>query len=92
MKTYTIPQKMSNSGNIHDIAADNYDRDIKFQAGCKYAVVLSGYYGGKGYTTHRTQAATITASKQCGDYSHKIIDCAGNKYLVNGDRLEKEIN
>lgn len=87
MKTYTIPQKMSNTGSIHDIASDMFDRDIVFAPGCKYAVVLASYYGGKGYTTHRTAEAAIRASRSRKDYSHEIIDTEGNYYHVYGDRL-----
>lgn len=74
MTTYTIPQKMSNTGSIHDLASDMFDRDIVFAPGCKYAVVCAAYYGGKGYTTHRTLAAAIAASRRISDYSHQIID------------------
>lgn len=87
MSTYTIPQKMNNSGSIHDIASDQYDRDIVFGAGCKYAVVLASYYGGKGYTTHKTEAAAVAASRANKDYSHEIIDTEGRRYTVNGDEL-----
>ena len=87
--TYTIPQKMSNSGSIHDIASDNFDREIVFAAGCKYAVVLASYYGGKGYTTHKTAEAAIKASNAQKDYSREIIDTNGNLYLVDYDRLVK---
>jgi len=90
MIIYTIPQKMSNSGSIHDIASDMYDRDIVFAPGCKYAVILASYYGGKGYTTHKTETATIAASRKNSAYSHKIIDTEGNRYLVNYDTLVKE--
>lgn len=91
MKTlYTIPQKMSGTGTINDIASDLYDRDIIFSTSCKYAVVLSSYYGGKGYTTHKTEAAAITASNKNKDYSSAIIDVNGNKYYVYNDRLIKE--
>lgn len=84
---YIIPQKQSNSGSIHDIASDCYDRDIKFAPGAKYAVVLASYYGGKGYTTHKTEEATIRASLRRDDYSHAIIDADGNVYDINYDRL-----
>jgi hypothetical protein len=87
MTTYTIPQKMSGSGSIHDIASDMYGRDIVFGPGCKYAVVLASYYGGKGYTTHRSESAAIAASRRNSDYSHDIIDTNGNKYAVCGDEL-----
>ena len=89
MKTFTIPQKMSGTGSIHDIASENFDREIVFASGCKYAVVLASYYGGKGYTTHKTEEATIAASNRNRDYSRTIIDAAGNEYLVNHDKLVK---
>lgn len=89
MTTYTIPQKMSNSGSIHDIASDMFDRNIVFAPGCKYAVVLASYYGGKGYTTHKTAEATIAESRRQRDYSHQIIDAEGNEYVANHDRLER---
>lgn len=85
--TYTIPQKMSNSGTIHDIASDQFDREIVFGAGCEYAVVFASYYGGKGYSTHKTQESAIAASQRNKDYSHTIIDRAGFTYLVQGGRL-----
>ena len=81
MKTHTIEQKMSGTGTIHDIASDQYDRDIVFAARCKYAVVEAAYYGGKGYTTHRTEEATIKTSKR-NKYSHAIIDDEGNEYEI----------
>jgi len=87
MTTYTIPQKMSNSGSIHDIASGMFDREIVFASGCKFAVVLSSYYGGKGYTTHKTEAAAIAASSRNKDWSHRIIDASGQEYVIHGDRL-----
>jgi hypothetical protein len=93
MKTiYTIPAKMSNSGSIHDIA-DTIDRDITFQSGCKYAVILSSYYGGKGYTTHKSAESAIKKSKELtrGDYSHKIIDTEGNSYGIEPNYYQDEL-
>ena len=90
MTTYTIQQKMSNTGSIHDIASDCFDRDIVFAPGCKFAVVLASYYGGKGYTTHKTAEATMAASRKVMDYSHQIIDAEGNLYLADHDRLVRE--
>ena len=79
--TYTIPAKPSNSGSIHDIAGEQ-DRLIQFGSGCQYAVVCASYYGGKGYTTHRTELSAAKASKALGDYSHEILDTAGNRYAA----------
>ena len=90
MSTYTIPQKMSGTGSIHDIASENFDREIVFAPGCTYAVVLASYYGGKGYTTHKTAAAAIAASKANREYSHQILDAAGNIYVHDGwDKLAR---
>ena len=60
------------------------DRDIVFSKGCLYAVVLSSYYGGNEYTTHKTPEAAIARSKQLdrGDWEHSIIDTKGNHYSV----------
>jgi hypothetical protein len=76
---------MSGTGSIHDIASDMQDREIKFGKGCKYAVVLSSYYGGKGYTTHQTAEAAARASRKNKDYSHAIIDTDGNRYTTDYD-------
>ena len=84
MKKYTIPKKMSGTGTIHDIASDQYDRDIIFGPGCKFAVVLAAYYGGRGYTTHRTAAAAIAADRRLKGYSRAIIDDSGNYYTSDG--------
>jgi hypothetical protein len=62
------------------MTSDIYDRDIIFAHGCKYAVVLASYYGGKGYTTHKTAAAAAAASHKQHTYSHTIIDDQGNEY------------
>jgi len=93
MLIHTIPQKESNTGSIHDIASQHFDRDIKFPGGCLYAVVCASYYGGRGYTAHKTVAATIKASNAAGDYSHSIIDAHGAFYAIECDylvRLEAE--
>ena len=84
MKVLTIPQKMSNSGSIHDLESDLYDRKIRFRAGTKYAVVLAAYYGGHGYTTHKTPEATIRQSQKLANWSHRIIDDQGNMLEHNG--------
>jgi hypothetical protein len=78
--TYTIPAKSSNSGSIHDLASDRGDRVIRFCKGGQYAVVLASYYGGRGYTTHKTARAAMKASRALGAYSHRIIDRTGHEY------------
>lgn len=76
MTTYTISQK-GDAGSIHDIASALYDREIDFPKNHIYAVVLADYYGGKGYTTHRTAAAAIAKSREMSNYSHAIINLDG---------------
>lgn len=83
MKRVIIPQKMSGTGMIHDIASEHYDREIKFPKGAKYAVVLASYYGGKGYTTHTTEQATIQADRRQSEYSRQIIGVDGHSYQVD---------
>ena len=83
MKIYTIPKKQSNSGSIHDIASEYFDRDIVFGKDCIYAVVLASYYGGKGYTTHRTDEAVIKQCRRLKGYSYEVIDCDGDLYDVD---------
>ena len=83
MEILTIKQKMSGTGNIHDIKSDQFDREIKFPAGCKYAVVLAAYYGGKGYSTHRTEGNAMSQASKLADYSKVIIDCEGRIYEIS---------
>lgn len=87
MKIHIIPQKMPGIGSIHDIASDQMDRKIEFRSGCKYAVVLASYYGGKGYTTHKSEREAVQKSRENAAYSHRIIDSDGQFYDAHGDRL-----
>jgi len=82
---YTIKQKQSNSDSIHDLECDWCDRDIKFCKGGKFAVILASYYGGKGYTTHKTARAAIKASRKVKGYSHQIIDTIGDYYVADSN-------
>lgn len=86
MKTYTIPQKMSGTGTIHDIASQHYDREIKFRKGCEYAVVLASYYGDT-YKTFKSEKACARYARKMKDYSYQIIDAEGNRYDAYGDEL-----
>lgn len=86
MTILTIPQKMSNTGSIHDIASDQYDRDIRFRSGEIFALVIAAYYGGKGYSTYKSEAAAVRASRKC-EFSHQVIDPHGQVYNVDSYRL-----
>lgn len=74
MKTYIIPQKQSNSGSIHDIASDMRAREIRVPDNATHIIILSSYYGGKGYTTHTDAEA---AAKKC-----KALRKDGTSYQV----------
>ena len=88
MKTVTIPQKMSGTGTIHDVASQHFDREIKFPKGAKYAVVLAAYYGnGRLYTTHRTEEAAVEQSNKQREYSHMIVDSDDTWYTCDGYNL-----
>ena len=86
MTTYTIERKPSNSGTIYDLASDMYDRDIRFRAGTKYAVVLPAYYGDS-YTTHRTAESAIRQKTLCKYQGPVIIDADGTTYVEHDGRL-----
>lgn len=83
MKKVIIPQKQSGTGTIHDIASQNRSREIKFPKSAQYAVVLADYYGGRGYTTHASEAATIQADRRQREYSRQIIGVDGFVYYVD---------
>lgn len=84
MTTYTIKQKQSGTGSIHDLASQHHDRDIQFPRGSRYAVVLAACFTERnrtdGYTTHRTDRAAIRQARKLRDYSLRIIDAKGNWY------------
>ena len=86
MKIYTIKQKYRELGNIHDVASDHYDREIKFRKGTKFAVVLAAFFGDH-YTTHKTARTAAQKSNELLGFSHEIIDADGNRYVANGDTL-----
>jgi len=79
--TYTIPKKMSGTGNIHDIASDQRDIDIIFDSDEKYAIVYAAYYN-RPYSTYASgeDAAAAAAEEENKNYSYVIIDREGNKY------------
>ena len=86
MQVLTIEAKGSNTGNIHDIADSNMDRDIKFRKGCLFAVVLASYYNAhqsnRGYSTYKTAQAAAKGSRKV-NASNKVIDISGVEYQVN---------
>ncbi len=90
MKNFIIEQKQTNSGSIHDLASEHFDRVIKFKSGCKYAVVLSSYYGDS-YTIHKSAKAAANRSNSLHkrDFSHSVIDLNGIVYDVDFDQLRK---
>ena len=83
-----LAQKQSNSGSIHDLSSEHYEREIKFAAGAIYAVVPAAYYGFDG-TSHKTAEAAIRAKRKLGGYSCQIIDRDGYYYDAQGGNLHK---
>lgn len=81
MKIVTIPQKQSGTLNIHSLASEHYDRDIKFRKGTKFAVVLAAYYGDH-YTTHKTADAAIARYDETKQ-SCRIVGIDGSLYGVD---------
>lgn len=43
MKTLTINQKQSNSGNIYDLASEHFDINLQFDENENYAIVYPSY-------------------------------------------------
>ena len=89
MKKVIIPQKMSGTGSVHDIASQHFVREIKFPKGARYAVVLASSYGGKGYTTHATESATVQADRRNKEFSRQIVGSDGYWYEIYDDKLIK---
>lgn len=81
MRTLTIPQ--SSYRNIHSLANQHHDREINFPKGSEFAVVYPSYFGGKGYTTHRTEEAAIRAANK--EYYCSIVGDDGAVYDDNGN-------
>lgn len=79
---HTIEQRMSGTGNIYSLASDLFTRQIKGRG--EYAVVLSAYYGGRGYTTHLTADAAIAQyNRTCRQgFSCELIGADGQIYDV----------
>lgn len=89
MSIVTIPQKMSGTGTIYDIASDLHDIEIDFGEHYQYAVVLAAYYNAK-VTRHKTKQAAIRRSKvksRQGYHNVTIIDRDGSYYEEYADTL-----
>ena len=83
MTPVTIPQKMSGTGTIHDLASYQFERDIEFGEDDKYAIVLAAYYGnGNMYYTAKDAAEAVEISKRESEYSHAIIDRDGDEISI----------
>ena len=79
MTTVIIPQKMSGTGTIHDIASQHHDRVIEFEDGNEYAVVLADYYGHAPYMAD-SEIEALGLLQEYADYSKVLIDRNG-KYI-----------
>ena len=89
MTTLTIPQKMSNTGSIYDLASDNYAIVINLGKQYAYAVGGPSYYN-LGWTRHKTESAAIrqAAKLQKSGYNGiRVIDVHGREGQINGDEI-----
>jgi hypothetical protein len=86
MKTIVIPQKQSNTGSIHDISSAMMAREIKIPAGTSHIIVLSSYYGGRGYSTHQSaaSAAAKIRSLKKDNYSFRVFSDTGENLEWDG--------
>ena len=73
----TIPQKMSNTGSIHDLASDMYDRVIDMGDKYQFAVVCPAYYNIKS-TRHSTFELALSQGRRMSGYNPSILDCRGD--------------
>lgn len=77
--TVIIPQKMSGTGTIHDLANQHFDRQIVFGDNDQYAIVLAAYYGnGDLYYTAASKEDALRIHEAKREFSHGIIDRNGN--------------
>lgn len=90
---YRIPQKSEYELLTYDIARSDCERDIHFDPEMIYAVVRASYYGGKGYTTHKTEVSAIAASKRetNSDCAYDIIDRTGTRYEIKDSEGTKHL-
>ena len=86
MTTITIPQKQPNSGSIHDLASDMRDREIRIPESATHVVILSAYYGGKGYTAHTSaeSAAKKVRGLKNDNTSFEIFEADGTHLEWDG--------
>ncbi len=84
-----LNQKQSNSGSIHSVHSADIAREIVFGSDCKFAVICASYYGGKGYTTHKTIDGAYKAARKLSNkkYSYQVYDTDGNNYALQGIEL-----
>jgi hypothetical protein len=90
-KIYTIPQKLSGTGTIYDLASDQMSREIMFNDNAQFAIVLAAYYGhGENiYFLANDEEEAVEISDRESDYSHAIIDLDGNHYEIYGNKLRQ---
>jgi len=84
-----IKQKMSNTGTIHDLASDMYDRVIDFGNRFNYAVILPSYYGDR-FTRHEKFTGVMRQYKKWKDFGGvTVIDKNGIVFGEIYGRFEK---
>lgn len=85
-KIIIIEAKPSNSGSIHDLASDMRDRNIKIPAAAEFIIILSSYYGGRGFTTHASYDSAVKKAKQLrnDNFSFQIFTSDGENLDFDG--------
>lgn len=79
-----IPEKMSNSGSIHDLESDKWDTVLRFVGGRLYAVLLPAFYNARPVFTKSREAAIARArlETRAGYESVRVIDALGCVFEV----------
>lgn len=87
--TYTIKQKMSGTGTIHDLASEHFDRVIVFDEFEEFAVLTPAYYG-TSYSCWNPSLELIAMEKEYHSHpANIIIDRQGNQYDIYDGSLER---
>ena len=76
-----IPQKMSNSGSIYDLASEHFDRVINLGTRYHYAVIMPSFYK-HNITRHTTKDLACLKAKALSNQGYdnvKVLDIEGNE-------------
>ena len=86
MTKITIESKMSNSGSVYDLTAQDRDLTINFGASGQYCVIAPAFYNMRP-SVHRSAAAAVKKAKILSKYDPTIISRHGDTYSIWSDEL-----